>query len=171
MSPGGLDLPRGVQQQQQPRPLPLLPLPVQYEWGSATHNAGRRWRRRLERIQHCLSPEAGLRTLCCLHDCLSLGNSPFCPPVVSSLAGVVRSGQARGRPTRCCLSVSSHWCLPIFGQVMVFRSLLVNICFHLRQQPRPTYLLTIDHCDSFNVLKAFVGLINVDIESWFSIND
>ena len=55
----------------------------------------------------------------------------------------------------------------IFGQVMVFRSLLVHICFHFCQQPRPTYLLTIDHCDSFNVLKAFVGLINVDIK-WFS---
>ena len=24
----------------------------------------------------------------------------------------------------------------------------------------------IDHCDSFNVSKAFVGLINVDIETW-----
>ena len=33
-------------------------------------------------------------------------------------------------------------------------------------KPRPTYLLMIDHCDSFNVLKAFVGLINVDIEKW-----
>ena len=73
MSPGGLDLPRGVQQQQQPRPLPLLPLPVQYEWRSRARG-GRRGR--LARFEHCFVAQESLRTLGRLDDCVPLGCRP-----------------------------------------------------------------------------------------------
>ena len=84
------------------------------------------------------------------------------PTGIPLLPGVVRSGEASHQPIVASLSrPTTGVFLPSHGlhQITSSRYLLSFL-----SKPRRTYLLTVDHCDSFNGLKALVGLINVDIE-------